>query len=103
MSDHSANYICPSVFSRTGFVERQLTAAEIMTALDLHSRHHKGRRELPPDIIWFMGTTVRDRHVCFDEPLGEQWWGVGQTREVVGRINRPPKGRHGPKDSVELS
>ncbi|EJK66977.1 hypothetical protein THAOC_12045 [Thalassiosira oceanica] len=47
-----------------------------------------------------MGTSVCSRHIDLYEPLGEQWWGVGQAREGVGRLNRPPKGGHGPKDSV---
>ena len=95
MSDPSANYICPSVFSRTGFVERQLTAAEIMTALDLPSRHHKGRRELPPDIIWGLPSAIVTSVLM--SLWGNNGGGSGKPERWLAESTGRPRGGTAPK------
>ena len=58
MSVPGEAYVCPSVFSSTRFVLRPLTTAEIMTALDLPTRHQLGRTTIPDDITWGLPSAI---------------------------------------------
>ena len=95
MSDPSACYICPSVFSRTGFVERQLTDTEVMTALDLPARHQTGRGDLPPDIIWGLPSAIVTS--IFMSLWGGNGGGSGKPGRWLAESTGRPRGGTAPK------
>ena len=90
MSTPNAPFICPSVFSPTHFVYRQLTPGEIMTAIDLPSRHQRDRREVPHDILWGLPSAIVTS--VFLALWGGNGGGSGKPERVVNSTDRRRRG-----------
>ena len=94
-----AKYVCPSVFSKTGFVRRELTLTEVLTALDLPSRH-QSRSTVPQDILWGLPSAIVTS--IFLALWGSNGGGSGRLEGRSNGTNGLRKGGTAPKITREV-